>query len=59
MGVHCEAKKLLKKSAFSIMFVITLLFIIRGGIKGIIIKHCSMDEYALGLVKGSLSFLNR
>ena len=35
MGVHCKAKKLLKKFAFSLKLATTLLFII-GEIKGIL-----------------------
>ena len=37
MDVDCEAKKLLKKSAFLLKFVITFLSIIIGGIKGIFV----------------------
>ena len=37
MEIHCEAKKLLKTFAFSLKFVITLLSIIIGGIKGIFV----------------------
>ena len=37
MGVHCEAKQLLKKFAFYLKFVITLLSIIIGEIKGIFV----------------------
>ena len=37
MGVHWEAKELSKKFAFSLKFVITVLPIISGGIKGMFV----------------------
>ena len=39
MGVHCEAKKLFKKFAFSLKFVITLL--------SVIIRGVNQSEYTL------------
>ena len=55
MGVHCETKKMQKKKIdFSLKYVITLLSIISGGIKGIFVSlqnAFNMNQDAFGLVK--------
>ena len=54
MGVHCETKKMQKKIDFSLKYVITLLSIISGGIKGIFVplqNAFNMNQDAFGLVK--------
>ena len=59
-GVHCDAKNLLKSSAFFEKFEIISPFTNRGGIEGIFLllrKRFNIFQYVLGAVSGLLSFL--
>ena len=59
-GVHCDAKNLLKSSAFFEKFEIISPFTNRGGIEGISLllkKLFNIFQYVLGAVSGLLSFL--
>ena len=59
-GVHCDAKHLLKTSAFFVKFEIISSFTNRGGIEGIFLllqKRFNIFKYVLGAVSGLLSFL--
>ena len=59
-GVHCDAKNLLKSSAFFEKFEIISPFTNRVGIEGIFLllrKRFNIFQYILGAVSGLLSFL--
>ena len=59
-GVQCDAKKLLKSSAFFEKFEIISPFTNRGGIEGIFLlfkKRVNIFQYVLGAASGLLSFL--
>ena len=59
-GMHCDAKNLLKSSAFFEKFEIISPFTNRGGIEGIFLllkKWFNIFQYVLGVISGLLSFL--
>ena len=59
-SVHCDAKNLLKRSAFFEEFEIISPFTKRGGIESIFLlftKRFNILQYVLGAVSGLLSFL--
>ena len=62
MTEHWSAKKELSNSAFSLKFATNLFSRKVGGIRGIFLllwKDFSTDQYVLGLVDGSINFLDK
>ena len=59
-GIHCDAKNLLKSSAFFEKFEIISPFTNRGGIERIFLllkKRLNIFQYVLGAISGLLRFL--
>ena len=59
-GIHCDAKNLLKSSAFFEKFEIISPFTNRGGIERIFLllkKRFNIFQYVLGAISGLLRFL--
>ena len=56
--VHCEAKKLLKRSDFCLKSVIKELLCIKGGMRGFfpLLNDLRTDQYVLALVLGFFNF---